>query len=77
MNQKRSRSGSLLNYFKAESNTTPNVELPELKNQKPPIAAENSSTINNIATVTSNESYIQLNDGSNIVPKYDISLCVN
>jgi hypothetical protein len=77
MNQKRSRSGSLLNYFKVESNTTPNVELPESKNQKPPITAENSSTINNTATDIPNESNIQLNEGNNIVPKFDISLYVN
>lgn len=42
------------NQHEWESNTTSNVDLPESKNQKPPIAAENLSTISNTATATSN-----------------------
>lgn len=68
---KRNHSGSLSNYFKAGSHTTP-AEV-----QKQSVAIENSSAINNDTTVTSNECNVQLNDGNNIVPKYDISLYVN
>jgi len=68
---KRNHSGSLLNYFKVGSHTTP-AEV-----QKQPVAIDNSSAINNDATATSNECNVQLNDGNNIVPKYDISLYIN
>jgi len=68
---KRNNSGSLLNYFKVGSHTT----LAEV--QKQSVAMDNSSAINNDTTATSNECNVQLNDGNNIVPKYDISLYVN
>ncbi|VVC30793.1 Hypothetical protein CINCED_3A009167, partial [Cinara cedri] len=47
--------GSLLNYLKFESRTTPET-------QKQQISIENSSTVNNTATATSNEFNVHLNE---------------
>jgi hypothetical protein len=77
MNQKRIRSGSLLNYFKVGPYITLNIELPESITQKPPIGAESLSTIINTSTTPSSEPNIQLNVGDNVIPKYAISLYVN